>query len=83
MKIVEKVVVHEVDANGVANGILQKDDVLVSMELRGVTYNITRRFVVVDACLNAREGDTAKLNIIRNGVSMTVSIVFKSGVSVG
>jgi len=83
MKIVEKVVVHEVDEAGVAHGVLKKDDILVSMELRGVTYNITRRFVVVDACLNAREGDVAKLNIVRNGAEMTVSIKFKNGVFIG
>jgi hypothetical protein len=44
---------------------------------------VTRNFVVIDACLNARNGDKATFEVLRNGVLTTVEITFKSGNPVG
>ena len=81
--IIEEIKVAEVSPNSPASGNFMVGDILVSMTLRGVKYDVTRNFIVIDACLNARNGDKATFEVLRNGVITTVEITFKTGNSVG
>lgn len=81
--IVEEIKVAEVSPNSPASGQFMVGDILVSMTLKGVKYDVTRNFVVIDACLNARNGDKATFEVLRNGVLTTVEITFKTGNPVG
>ena len=83
IKIIEEIKVVEVSSNSVANGILQAEDILVSMSLKGRTYEITRNFIPVDLCLNARTGDTVEVTVLRDGQLKTFSFTFGQGIIVG
>ena len=71
--IVEDVIVSEVVPGGHADGILEEDDLLISVTIGEKTYQITRTFVIVDAMLNARVGDTVTLCIERDGIEQDVT----------
>ena len=83
IKIIEEIKVVEVSSNSVANGILQAEDILVSMSLKGRAYEITRNFIPVDLCLNARTGDTVEVTVLRDGQLKTFSFTFGQGIIVG
>ena len=82
-KIVETVKVEEVSAGSNAMGKLQKGDIYVSITIRGVKYDITRQFILIDACLNAREGDIVTIEVLRDGVTYTYDVAFMSSTNVG
>lgn len=72
--IVEKVVAGEVDAGGFADGVIEENDLLLGITIGDRTYEITRTFIVVDAMLNVRVGDTVTLLIERDGEEMELAI---------
>ena len=74
--IVESVIVSDVTGGGLADGKLQKEDVLKSVTIEGKTYEISRTFHVVDRMLTARVGDTVTFTVLRGGeeVSVTMTI---------
>lgn len=74
----ETITVNDVSMGSIAYGKLLAGDVIVKFELNGVTYDVTRNFVIVDACLAARPGDTSVTTIIRNGVVMEIELTFDS-----
>ena len=82
-KIIETVKVEEVSAGSNAMGKLQKGDIYVSITIRGVKYDITRQFILIDACLNAREGDIVTIEVLRDGVTYTYDVAFMSSTNVG
>lgn len=83
VKIIETVTVQDVSENSIAYGHIQTGDIIVSFELRGKVYDVTRKHIIVEACLNARVGDVSKTVIIRNGVKMTVEMTFNSATIIG
>ena len=72
--IKENVFVSEIDEGSLADGVLQKGDVLLSVTLKGKTIEIYREHYVIDMMLNARVGDVVTFNILRSGEAKTVSI---------
>ena len=83
MKIVEEIKIVEVSSTSIAYGVLEAEDILVSMTLRGVTYKITRNFMPVDICLNARNGDNVEVTILRGNEELTFKFKFGQGILVG
>ena len=83
MKIIEEVKIVEVTTTSIAYGMLQAEDILVSLTLRGKTYEVTRNFIPVDVCLNARAGDTIEVTVLRNEKPMTFTFTFGKGIIVG
>lgn len=78
-EIIETVVVEEVSAGALVSGILQKDDIIVSIAHNGVETKCTRMYIVVDYMLSVRPGEQITITFIRNGVVMqeTVTILSK------
>ena len=72
--IEETVSVYEVSSGSLADGILQADDVLVSVTVGGNTTDITRQYHIIDMMLDVRVGDVVTLKILRAGEDMNVSI---------
>ena len=70
----ETVSVYEVAADSLASGVLQKEDVLVSITLDGKTTQITRQHQIIERMLDARVGDTVTIALVRGGTDMTVDI---------
>ncbi|MBE6567538.1 MAG: trypsin-like serine protease [Ruminococcaceae bacterium] len=70
----ETVSVYEVAADSLASGVLQKEDVLVSITLDGKTTQITRQHQIIERMLDARVGDTVTIALIRGGTNMTIDI---------
>ncbi len=72
--IEEDVIVSEVVAGGLADGKLQKNDLLKQVRIGDRSFAVTRTFVVVDAMLSVRVGDTVTLLIERGGKLIEVTI---------
>ena len=70
----ETVVIEEVDDSSLVKEILYKGDVINSITIDGVKYEVTRLFHVVDSMFNARATSTVVINITRNGQKMDVEI---------
>ena len=68
------VFVSEIEQGSLADGVLQKGDVLLSATLKDKTVEIFREHYVIDMMLNARAGDVVTFNILRSGEAKTVSI---------
>ncbi len=70
----EDVIVDEVSGGAVAEGVLAAGDIIREITIDGVSYPVTRMFVVVDSMLNARAGSAVSFKILREGAEMTVSL---------
>ena len=74
ISILETVQVYEVIEGGLADGILESGDILMSISVNDVQLPITRQYHVIDMMLNVRAGDVIKLTIERNGEVMEVEM---------
>ena len=65
ISIIENVIVYEVGAGYISDGVLMAGDVLVSAELNGKKINITRIHQILDMMLQVRAGDTVYITVKR------------------
>ncbi len=70
----ETVIVDSVNAGSPVERLIYKGDIINSITIDGVTYEVTRIFHVVDSMLNARLSSQVTINITRNGQSMDVGV---------
>ncbi|MBQ7363085.1 MAG: trypsin-like peptidase domain-containing protein [Clostridia bacterium] len=75
----EDVIVDSVSAGAVAEGTLQKGDIIKEITIDGTAYEVTRMFHVVDSMLNARAGSEVSFKILREGVETSVSLTIPEG----
>ena len=68
----EKVRVEEVSAGGLSEGKLSVGDIIKSVSVDGVTYEVQRTFNVVDIMLTARKTSKVVINIERAGEAIAV-----------
>lgn len=73
-KVEETIEVKEITAGGLADGVLQVGDILKSITIGGVKYDITRNFIVVDIMLTVRVGDKISIVFERNGEAMSKTV---------
>ena len=70
----ERVSVADISAGSLAESIFKKNDVINSITIDGVSYEVTRLFHVVDSMLNARVGSTVIFNIERDGYTLDLTV---------
>ncbi len=70
----ETVIVDDVTAGGAVDGLIKKGDIINSITIDGVTYEVTRIFHVVDSMLNARLTSKVSINVTRVGQTLDVEI---------
>lgn len=75
----ETVAVQELTSGSFVTGILETGDILTSIEIGGVNYEIHRMYNVVDAMLNARAGDTVVIHYERAGVAASATVTIPEG----
>ncbi len=68
----EDVIVESVTEDSLTDGVLQTGDQIISLTVNGETYEATRTFVIVDAMLNARVGDSVTVTVLRDGTEIDV-----------
>lgn len=74
---VQTIGVNEVSEGSIAEGKLQKGDVLKTIQINGgEVKNVTRQYTVIDYMLNVRRGDTVKMKIVRGGTEQEISFTF-------
>ena len=73
--IVETVKVGDVTAGGAGETIgLKKDDTILSLQVgEREEVEVTRTFHIIDEMLNARVGDTIKVTVVRDGVTLILT----------
>ena len=74
VKKVETVRISEVSETSAALDKLKVADTIISVTVDGVTQNVTRRFHVIDALLNARPGSKVVFKVLRAGAEMSIEI---------
>ena len=74
ISIQETVSVYEVSKGSLADGVLQKGDVLLSATVNGEKTDITRQYHIIDMMLDVRVGDVVALEILRGNEKSTVQI---------
>lgn len=77
-KIIETIMVNKVESGSMADGILREGDILKSITIGGIKYDITRSFIVVDIMLTARVNDVITITFERNGAEMSKSVTLTS-----
>lgn len=70
----ERVIVSQTIEGSFAEEIFLKGDVINSITIDGVSFDITRTFHVIDSMLNARTGSKVLFNIERNGEPMAIEV---------
>lgn len=70
----ERVMVSSVNAGSLAEGYFKEGDIINSITVDGISYEVTRLFHVVDSMLNARVGSTVVFNVERNGTEISLTI---------
>ncbi len=76
----EDVKIVSVEKGSLAEGKLNIDDIVKSVTVDGVNYEVVRTFNLVDIMLTARQSSTVILHVLRDGALVDVSIDM-SGVS--
>ena len=71
---VERVGVDSLSEGSAVSELLKKDDIINSITIDGVKYDITRLHHVIDSMLYARVGSVIVINITRAGVAQDVII---------
>ena len=74
ISIQETVSIYEVSKGSLADGVLQKGDILLSATLHDKKMNITRQYHIIDMMLDVRVGDVVSIDILRNGERSTVHL---------
>lgn len=74
----EKVKVESVTEGGPASGKLNAGDIIKSLSIDGVTYEVKRTFNVVDVMLTARKTSTVVVNVERAGENLAVEFDMSS-----
>ena len=70
---IEDVKIESVTVGGVSDGKLVAGDIVRSVVIDGVTYEIVRTFNVIDVMLNARATSSVIFNVERNGEMISVN----------
>lgn len=72
----ERVMVAAINKGSLAEGYFKEGDIINSITVDGVGYEVTRLFHVVDSMLNARVGSTVFFSIERGGevVGLTLTV---------
>ena len=84
VKIVETIRVELVNETSSLYGKLEVGDLLESISFGGETYEITRDFVILDACLKSSLNQQGTLVVKRNGVTLDpIPFTFNSTTIVG
>ena len=78
----EVVKVETVENGAAASGLLAVGDIIRSITIDGVTYEVDRIFKVVDSMLNARVGSTVIVTITRGDQEMNITVPITSTVVV-
>ena len=65
-------------ASSAAYGILYSGDIINSITIDGVTYEVSRTFHVIDAMLNARVKSKVTLNVTRGSETLDLDVTFTS-----
>ena len=70
----EDVGVVSVSDGSLAKGVIEVGDIINSITVDGVTYDVDRMYIVTDSMLNARVGSLVTVNVTRGGKSIDVNI---------
>ncbi len=72
---VEKIAVNDINSNSIVKDILQKDDILLSIQIgSNDAINITRNYQFTDALLNARVNDEIVIEYLRGNVKEKATV---------
>jgi len=71
---VEDVKIDSLTETSICKGLLEAGDIIKSITIDGVKYEVTRMHHVVDSMLNARADSTVTMEIERAGESLTVTV---------
>lgn len=75
----ERVVVQTIpETTAAAYGILKAGDVINSITIDGVVYEVTRTFHVIDAMLNARVTSSVVINVTRGTEKLDLTVKLKN-----
>lgn len=74
----ELVEVLDVNRGAAADGILKSGDIVNSITIDGKKYEVTRRFHVVDAMLNARATSDVTVNVTRGEEKLDLKITLSN-----
>ncbi len=70
----EVIGIADIEEGSLASGALKIDDIINSITVDGVKYDVTRMYIVTDAMINARVGSSVTVNITRGNEVMDVEI---------
>ena len=70
----EEVSVVTIENGALAYGVLKVGDIINSITVDGVKYDVNRMYTVTDSMLSARVGSTVTVNVTRGGETLDLSI---------
>ena len=75
----EEITIASFENGSIAKGILAVGDIINSITVDGVTYEVNRMYIVVESMLNARVGSTVTVNVTRGSETMDLVINITEG----
>ena len=73
----EEVSVISIEKNSLASGVLEAGDVINSITVDGIKYDVDRMYIVTDSMLNARIGSVVTINVTRGEQTLDLAIEIK------
>ena len=75
----EEITIASFENGSIAKGILAVGDIINSITVDGVIYEVNRMYIVVESMLNARVGSTVTVNVTRGSETMDLVINITEG----
>ena len=70
----EEISIASIEKNSLASGVLEAGDVINSITVDGVKYDVNRMYIVTDSMLNARIGSVVTINVTRGEQTLDLTI---------
>ena len=70
----EEIGVLSIEKGSLAEGVLKEGDIINSITVDDVTYDVNRMYIVTDSMLNAYVGSIVRINVTRNGEILNLTI---------
>lgn len=81
-RISEEITVSSVSSQSPANGLLEEDDVITSIEYEGKEITVTRLFNITDAEIMFEKGKTVKFRVVRDDKPREISVTLTSSATI-
>ncbi len=80
--IEEVIKIYEISSDSVVKGLLEVGDIINSITIKGVTYDITRMHILTDILYTADVNEVISVTYTRNSITQTINVTLSNSIEI-